>query len=396
MNRWTKNLKREAPGSAVRDADDAATAELAPAKGPPRAAIARRPRYAALAGAITAVFVVMGVWLATSVYSGQQSTSGGDPTSAASRGTSQVAAVVDAANEFLATLSPDDRAKVLLDYTQTNATAWSYWPCGAECRVGIELNKLTDAQVEAAHAVLVAALGTDAGTGYDRAAQIMLADEQIDPSSNGRAYYIALLGTPSLKGTWQLHFDGHHLAINLTYADGVVTGVSPFAIGVDPSTWTGDDGTVYAPLESIRAALVAVISTLDSGQLARAKLAGPFTANILAMSADGAYPQSAEGITGRELTNDQRTHLLAAIAQWVALADEATQVRLQRLYSAELNDTYVSYAGSPELTSAGDYVRIDGPGVWIEFICQSAEGELHHFDSVYRDKTRDYGGQFDF
>jgi hypothetical protein len=43
-------------------------------------------------------------------------------------------------------------------------------------------------------------------------------------------------------------------------------------------------------------------------------------------------------------------------------------------------------------------VRIDGPGVWIEFVCQNGivyQGQIH-YHTVYRDHTRDYGGEFTF
>ncbi|MFD5593345.1 DUF3500 domain-containing protein [Streptomyces griseorubiginosus] len=46
----------------------------------------------------------------------------------------------------------------------------------------------------------------------------------------------------------------------------------------------------------------------------------------------------------------------------------------------------------------GDYVRIDGPHVWIEFVCQNGfvyQGKVH-YHTVYRDRTRDYGSEFSF
>ncbi|MDX3129924.1 hypothetical protein PV367_08975 [Streptomyces europaeiscabiei] len=42
-----------------------------------------------------------------------------------------------------------------------------------------------------------------------------------------------------------MHFGGHHLA--LTYADGAVEGITSFFTGVEPTSWTDDDGTSYAP-----------------------------------------------------------------------------------------------------------------------------------------------------
>ena len=69
----------------------------------------------------------------------------------------------------------------------------------------------------------------------------------------------------------------------------------------------------------------------------------------------------------------------------------------------ELNDTYIAYSGSATgksgdassfLTKNADYVRIDGPSVWIEFICQNGVvyREGIHYHSVFRDHKRDYNG----
>lgn len=47
------------------------------------------------------------------------------------------------------------------------------------------------------------------------------------------------------------------------------------------------------------------------------------------------------------------------------------------------------------MDSENDYVRIDGPSLWIEFSLQSNKStgeDGNHPHSVWRDKTFDYGG----
>jgi hypothetical protein len=58
-----------------------------------------------------------------------------------------------------------------------------------------------------------------------------------------------------------------------------------------------------------------------------------------------------------------------------------------------LDQTYIAYSGNATLTSNADYVRIDGPSVWIEFVCQTGVvySEIH-YHAVYRDHTKDYNG----
>ncbi|MCX4767899.1 DUF3500 domain-containing protein [Streptomyces sp. NBC_01275] len=309
--------------------------------------------------------------------------------------------MTEAADAFVDTLDSDQQSEVLLDLTEANATAWSNLPCGSTCRVGIELSSLTDDQLTAAKAVLKAAAGTSSGAGYDQISQILLADDVLGETASGYGsgnYYLAFLGAPSTDGTWQLHFGGHHLAVNLTYADGEVTGTSPFFIGVEPSSWTADDGTSYAPMDGMRDGMLAVLGSLSADELTTAKLSESFSDVLLGPDEDGEFPTTKEGVAVGDLTDAQQQLVLDAIEPWVDGVDDTTAASLLSTYESELDETYLSYSGGTDLDTQGDYVRIDGPSVWIEFVCQ--DGVIYtdqiHYHSVYRDHTRDYGGEFSF
>ncbi|MGY5116859.1 DUF3500 domain-containing protein [Streptomyces sp. 900105755] len=364
------------------------------------------------------------------------------------------AAVVSAANAFLNTLTSDQQASTLLDLTQANATAWSNLPCGGTCRPGIQFSTLSDDQLAAAEHVLKLALGSGKDTGYEHVLQTLKADDVLasaestssasagptdaptatatdsasaDPSAtptdsasaaaptgappSGGAgggaggfsygsgyYYLAFLGTPSKTGTWQLHFGGHHLAVNITYKDGEVSGASPFFTGVEPTSWTADDGTTYAPLAKFRDGLLKLTGSLSTSQLAEAKLSESFGDVLLGPGKDGDFPETKEGIKVSELSPKQKKLVLAAIHPWVADVDDATAAQLMKTYAKELDQTYVAYSGGTGLDTQGDYVRIDGPSVWVEFVCQNGvvfQNQVH-YHTVYRDHTRDYGNEFSF
>ncbi|MEU1168507.1 DUF3500 domain-containing protein, partial [Streptomyces sp. NPDC005921] len=214
---------------------------------------------------------------------------------ATSGAASGVSDVVDAANAFLDTLDSDQQADVLLDFTQANATAWSNLPCGATCRVGIEFSSLSDTQLTAAKAVVEAATGTGSDTGYDQVSQILAADDYLGETASGYGsgnYYLAFLGTPSTSGTWQLHFGGHHLALNLTYKDGAVEGTTPYFVGVEPTSWTDDDGTSYAPLSGMYDGMKAMVDSLTTDELTEAKLSESFSDVLLGPDDDGGFPST--------------------------------------------------------------------------------------------------------
>lgn len=130
-------------------------------------------------------------------------------------------------------------------------------------------------------------------------------------------------------GTWEFQFGGHHLAVANTHTDGALADATPSFRGLEPF------GEFEYEAETINVMAV-------KAEAFRALLAGP--------------------------EDDQ-------------------------LASAELADTYVAYSGSIEFTEQNDYIRVDGPSVWIELSLQSGivlEGNHPH--TVWRDRNTDYGG----
>jgi hypothetical protein len=384
-----------------------------------------------------------------------------DPT----RGVKGVPGLVNAADAFLATLSDDQKAEVVLDFTEANATAWSNLPCAGTCRPGIELGSLTDDQRTAAEAVLRAAAGTGRGSGFDQITKIMAADDLLAADSSGSAgggtppsadpsasaseaapapapsaseaapapsasaseaapapsgsggppagggsggpgltygsgfYYLAFLGTPSTTGTWQLNFGGHHLAVHLTYSKGRVTSASPFFIGVEPISYTDSaTGATVEAMANQKNSIAALTASLTAKQRTAATMAESFGDVLVGPQKDGQFPETKEGVPVKTFSPQQKQLVLNAIKSWVSIADEATAQQLMKVYRSELDRTVVGISGGTNYDTQGDYVRIDGPGVWIEFVCQNGVVYRNqiHYHTVYRDHTRDYGGEFSF
>ncbi|WP_343692176.1 DUF3500 domain-containing protein [Chitinophaga sp.] len=312
------------------------------------------------------------------------------------------ARVVCLAEAFESTLSSSQLSSLVTSYSSTYAIKWSNLPCGSSCRNGLQYSSLSSTQLAAAKAVVAAASGTAANEGYDEITQIIAADDVLNAASNSSSYgsgiyFIAFVGTPSTTGTWQLQFGGHHLAVNITFSGGAVIGATPRFEGIEPKSWTSN-GTTYAPIAQEQAAMLAMLSSLSSSQLASALLTTKFSDVLLGPNEDGQFPATKVGLAVSSLSTTQQALVLAAMQPWVNDADSATAASLLSTYSSELSSTYIAYSGNATLASNADYVRIDGPSVWIEFVCQT--GVVYpsqiHYHSVYRDHKRDYGNSFTF
>lgn len=304
--------------------------------------------------------------------------------------------ILAAIDTFKTTLTASQWTALQLPYTKANATNWSV-QTGNITRNGLEFSTMTEPQIIAAKKVIQAATGTTADEGYEEFSQINMAEEVLAANSesnySSKKYSIAFIGPPSQTGTWILQFGGHNYTQNITFSNGAVVGSTPSFQAVEPRTWL-QAGVAYAPLDNEKNSLVAMLGGLTAAQLSSAKMTTAFTEVSLGAGKDGQFPTTKAGIPVSSLNAAQKALILAAIKPWTLDADDVTGEAMLKIYEQELNNTYISYAGSASLTQSGDYVRIDGPSVWIEFIVRP--GVVNPADvqyrSVYRDRKRDYGG----
>lgn len=314
-----------------------------------------------------------------------------------------LARIVCLAEAFNATLSADQKATIQRTYSKADATRWSNFPEMAQRprRVGIKLGTLTDTQLKAAKALLAAAMNRDIpNEGFNELEGNLAADEYLgkligktDFFTAGN-YYMAFLGTPSTTGLWELQFGGHHFAFANTYKEGKLTGVTPSFRGVEPIAPVTVNGHTYQSMEGERAAFASLLGSLTGSQQSAARLSGSFSDILLGPDRDGQFPATKQGLKASELTTDQKKLVLEAINRYVNDLDPATVADVLASYTKDLDNTFIAFSGSGTMSQPGDYVRIDGPRVWIEYSGQASRdipGTVHPH-SVWRDHTSDYGG----
>lgn len=308
------------------------------------------------------------------------------------------ATIVAKAQAFKATLSAAQISTLQQTYTSTLARKWSNLPCGASCRNGVQFSTLTDAQLAAALEVIQAAAGTALNEGYDEFGQIRTADSLLGVTSGGNnyskgIYFISFLNEPSTTGPWMLQYGGHHYAANIAFNNGAVIGATPLFEGVEPKSFVATNGRTYAPIDQEHAGMVAMLASLSATQLSSAQLTSSFGDVLLGPNQDGKFPATKQGLAVSTLSDAQKLLVLDAMRPWVSDVDDATAATLLAIYQNELNGTYIAWSGGSTLSANGNYARIDGPSVWIEFVCQNGVvfPNQIHYHTIWRDHTRDYG-----
>ena len=302
------------------------------------------------------------------------------------------------ADELKAALSAAQITSLQQDYNLTNAKKWSNLPVNLAQRIGIRFDNLNADQLAKAKALVQAAMGASPNEGYAEAQQLWAADKYLTQNGGGSnygdgLYYLAFLGTPSTTGTWELQTGGHHFAVANTYSNGAMSGATPSFRGVEPFAAFTIDGNTYQPMAQERDSLAAILASFSTAELAAAKLSTTFNDIVLGPNKDWQFPTTKSGIKCSQLSSAQKNRVLAAIRTYVKDIDDENAAKFMALYTAQIDDTYIAYANTSGLSQQKDYIRIDGPRVWIEYSVQNGIVLTPlHPHSVWRDHLSDYGG----
>ena len=307
--------------------------------------------------------------------------------------------LIDSITAFKATLTSAQLALVQREYSLANAKVWSNLPAQLSARIGLRMADLTATQVAAAMACVKIASGTTANEGYAEIQQLLGADDYLLANGGGSAYgagqyYLNFFGTPSLTGTWEFQFGGHHMTLANTYINGNLVGATPAFRGVEPFAAFTYNGASVQPMVQDRDSFVTMLAGLTATQLASAKLSSTFSDLVLAPGKDWQFPTTRQGLQCNTLSAAQKALVLAAIKTYVYDIDNQSAATIMAKYTNELDQTYIAYSGNASLLVQNDYVRIDGPSVWIEYNTQGGIifRNVPHPHSVWRDRSGDYGG----
>lgn len=306
--------------------------------------------------------------------------------------------IVCLAEDFKASLSATQVAQLQLSYNLTNAQKWSNLPVTLASRIGVRFGDLNADQLAKAKLLIREVLGTKTNEGYAEVEQLWAVDQYLSQNGGGSTYgsgqyYMAFLGTPSVTGTWELQTGGHHVAVANTYSKGVLSGATPSFRAIEPFAAFQSGSVTYQPMVQERDALAAMLAGLSTSELAEAKTTTTFSDIVLGPGKDWQFPTTKVGIRASKLTTAQKNLILAAMRTYVEDIDDTNAAATMSLYASQIDDTYIAYAGNASLTQQRDYVRIDGPRVWIEYSVQN--GIIltpTHPHSVWRDRLTDYGG----
>jgi hypothetical protein len=309
------------------------------------------------------------------------------------------APVREAANKFLAALTPEQRAKTVY---KADDIEWRMWNnVHRYTRQGVSFKEMTDAQRESGFNLLKASLSAK---GLEQSRNIMRLNETIAEMTKrvdeyGEwLYNLTVMGEPSATAPWGWQLDGHHLIINyFVLGDQVV--MTPTFMGSEPIRADAGKfaGTVVLQAEQNKG--LAFMQSLTAEQQKKATLQPEKTVNNAQAQAfrDNLVLDYA-GVRASELTEPQRKQLLDLIGEYVGNMSEGhAKVRMEEVRK-QISDTYFAWVGGTG-NDAVFYYRIHSPVILIEFDHQTpvalpgpkVPGRIHVHSVVRTPNGNDYG-----
>ena len=300
-----------------------------------------------------------------------------------------------AAENLLAALPVDQRAALRFGFDDPERRIWHYTPGP---RRGVSLADMDRDSAKSVHHLLTAALSRSAHT---RLSAITGLEDVLDESEGGRRgrhagdYWTAVYGDPDTE-VWGWRFEGHHVSINVTVADGAIS-ATPCFFGANPATVTDEGGrAVSRPLAPEEDLAEDLFASLDTAQRGRAVVSGEAPADILSDEATDVFSvpelEAQGGLPASALRADQVALLRSLAAVYInRLTAELAEPFLARL-DRDLPAFCFAWAGPPA-PAAGQphYYRLEGPRFLVEF--DNRQNGANHIHSVWREPGGDFGAR---
>jgi hypothetical protein len=303
--------------------------------------------------------------------------------------TNSASVMTEAANRFLASLTPEQRAKATFQLGDEERMHWFYVPIE---RKGLPLREMSPYQKHLASALLAAGLSQ---TGYIKAVTIMsledvlrIMEKDSGERRNPEKYYFSIFGTPSETAAWGYRVEGHHLSQNYTIVNGRVVdgpsffGSNPAEVRIGPRAGL----RVLAAEEDLGRD---VIASLDPAQRKLAIVEGEVPKDILTTnSRKAALSGQPNGIPASKMTSAQFDKLQALLAEYANnVPGTVAQAREEQVRKAGRN-VWFAWSGG---VAKGDphYYRVQTSSFLIEY--DDTQDNANHIHSVWRDFNGDWG-----
>src|SRR5437899_867666 len=296
--------------------------------------------------------------------------------------------MAESANNFLAALAPEQRAKAVFEFKDGQRFDWHFVP---KARKGLSLKEMNSPQRLLAHALLSTGLSQ---RGYMKATTIMSLEqilydlEDKAPHRDADLYFVTIFGSPG-NTVWGWRVEGHHLSLNFTLEGDQVLAVTPSFFGANPAKILSGPRKGLRALGSEEDLARQLVSSLSADQRKAGIITNIAPRDIITGADRKARALEPMGIASAKLNPKQRELLLSLLKEYVfRYRTEIAEADLKNIRQAGEEKIYFAWAGGLE-PGQGHYYRIQGPTFLMEY--DNTQDNANHIHTVWRDLLNDFG-----
>jgi hypothetical protein len=301
---------------------------------------------------------------------------------------SPAADMADAAKNFLAALTPEQKAKAMFEFNDNERVNFNFVPMP---RKGLPVVEMTSAQRQLAYVLLNSALSH---RGYFKALTIMSLDqilydmENQAPRRNPDLYYFSVFGEPG-KDVWGYRVEGHHLALNFAAKGDTVIASTPSFLGSNPAEVRTGPRTGLRVLGQEDDLGRKLVTSLDEKQKSTAIYATEAPPDVITGNKRKVSRLEPLGLSASKMNREQRVVLTGLIKEYLGrLRPELADADWAKIEKAGWDKVHFAWAGPTE-PGKGHYYRVQSATFLFEY--DNTQNNANHVHAVWRDFENDFG-----
>lgn len=305
--------------------------------------------------------------------------------------------MIHAAEAFLNSLSPEQKARAFADFSHKNRNDWDFFPdkfvTPEKKRFGLTFNEMNSEQKSLAMNLLRTTLSEKGLLTTENVIMLeqVLFDLTKDPIRDTGLYYVSIFGSPSDHHSWAWTFEGHHLSINVTWVNGHHLSLTPAFYGTNPGVVkTGrHKGLQVLDLEENLAREIAV--SLSPEQMKKARILDKPPAEIFSFNltkVDQSLFDPRKGLKYTEMNSEQQEKIVKLVKAYIEKFRPELLARLDDSPLSEIDSLLFVWTGSTK-PAEGHYYRLVTENHMIEYDNVRAGGTHPH--TAWREFDGDFG-----
>lgn len=295
----------------------------------------------------------------------------------------------EAAVQFLATLSAEQRDQVVFPIDSAERQTWAYVP---GTRRGLDWKEMTEKQRKAGRILLQASLSEKGFQKVEaiRTLESVLRSIENNPGRDEELYWFVFFGEPSKDAPWVWRYEGHHVSLTFASDRGSVVSSTPQFLGSNPAKVPNGDREGERVLAQEQDLAFELMDSLTAEQRRKAIVSDTAPTDIVTASSRKAVIDHHLGLSYADMDSGQRKLLLKILAVFSEVQDQTEEKRRLAQVKQEGYDHLVFAWLGPVERGGRHYYRIQGEGFVAEYDNTQADG--NHIHTVWRDFQNDFGG----